>query len=139
MSPSPRLCGIALAMILSGCASSPDPDPQANGEAEDLQTTSSRLWPMDTLRYTCEGGVEIQVAYYQPAEGDGLAALLYQDTLHLLRPWRSGSGSRYVSFDEQVGLRWHTRGREGTLQRLAPDHTAEVETLLSDCVGRPGP
>lgn len=94
---------------------------------------------METLRYSCDGDVEIQVAYYQPEEGDGLAALLYDDTLHLLRPWPAASGSRYVSFDEQVGLRWHIKGREGMLQRLAPDHTAEVETLLSDCVGRPGP
>jgi membrane-bound inhibitor of C-type lysozyme len=94
---------------------------------------------METLRYTCADGVELQVAYYQPAEGDDLAAMLYDGTLHLLRPWPAASGSRYISFDEQVGLRWHIKGREGILQRLAPDHTAEVEVLLDNCIGRPGP
>ncbi|SET59135.1 MliC family protein [Marinobacter segnicrescens] len=124
-------------LILAGCASSTAPEPPANAQS----TTDSRAlpWPMETLRYTCEDGVELQVAYYQPAEGDDLAAMLHDGTLHLLRPWPAASGSRYISFDEQVGLRWHIKGREGILQRLAPDHTAEVETLLDNCIGRPGP
>ncbi len=139
MSLSARISVITIVLALAGCASSPEPAQEPEPEVDEAQTLSSLPWPTETLRYTCEEGTELQVAYSEPAEGDGLAALLYDDTLHLLRPRPAAAGSRYVSVAEQGGLRWHIQGREGVLQRLAPDHTAEVETLLTDCVGRPGP
>lgn len=91
----------------------------------------TQLQAVESVRYQCAGGLEIQVAY--PAD-EGNIALVAGGQLHLLRPWpAAASGMRFVSLDEQVGLRWHARGMDGALWRLAPDHMAQEELLAAEC------
>jgi len=90
-------------------------------------------WPRETVEYRCEGGGIIQVAYLNTGDGQSFAALYHDGRLSLMRRWTAASGVRYVSMDEQVGLRWHVKGDEGMLKFLAPDHMAGEITLESGC------
>ena len=55
----------------------------------------------------------------------------------MLRNLPAASGARYVDVDEQRGLRWHSKGNEGFLAVLAPDHTATEQMLHTGCVAQP--
>ncbi|MAT64485.1 MAG: hypothetical protein CMN57_02430 [Gammaproteobacteria bacterium] len=76
---------------------------------------------------------KFQVAYLVLDDGRSFAALYHDGRLSLMREWPAASGLRYVSLDEQVGLRWHISGGRGRLSFLAADHTAAPITLLSEC------
>lgn len=51
-----------------------------------------------------------------------------------MRAGPTGSGVRYIAYDEQESYRWHAKGDAGTLLFLAADHTAEEQAILSDCM-----
>ena len=62
-------------------------------------------------------------------------ALSAQDTVMqiALRALPSGSGVRYVGFDEQDGYRLYTKGDDAFVMHMAADHTAEEVPVLRDC------
>src|SRR5690625_4099741 len=105
----------------------------AAGARVSQQALDQPEWPHETTKYRCEDGTQLQVAYLNLEKVGSYAALYYDGRLSLMRPWPAASGARYVSMDEQVGLRWHTKNGRGMLSFLAADHTAEEITLLSDC------
>lgn len=122
-------------LFLSACSQQQFGREQArsDGAIVSRHAVESPVWPRETVEYRCQGGAELQVAYLNLKSGESFAALYYEGRLSLMRPWPAGSGARYVSMDEQVGLRWHIKEDRGVLSFLAADHTAEEITLLSDC------
>lgn len=129
------LAVLVFLVALVGCAQLPfdQEQPHVNGVAVSRQALEHPAWPHETVAYRCEDGAKIQVAYLNLEGGESYAALYYDDRLSLMRPWPAASGARYISLDEQVGLRWHAKGDQGVLSFLAADHTAKEITLLSDC------
>ena len=123
-----RWLAVPLTLALAGCALWP-------GAQAPVETAKPAPLPaaQETQAYLCEGGETIQVAYQSRGEGFGLVAIVYQDQLSLMRPWPAASGARYISLDEQLGLRWHIQGDEGLLAHLPPDHTASEQMLLRGC------
>lgn len=75
----------------------------------------------------------LQVAYLNPAGGPSLAVVNWAGRLIPMQAGPTGSGVRYIAFDEQESFRWHTKGPEGTLLFMAADHTAQEEVVLGDC------
>lgn len=83
--------------------------------------------------YLCGGNAVLQVAYLNPAGGPSLAVVNWAGKLIPMQAGPTGSGVRYIAFDEQESFRWHTKGPEGTLLFMAADHTAQEEVVLGDC------
>lgn len=83
--------------------------------------------------YVCDGGAVLQVAYINPETGPSLAVVAWAGRLIPMRAGPTGSGVRYIAFDEQDSYRWRTRGDDGVLLFLAADHTATEEVILSGC------
>jgi membrane-bound inhibitor of C-type lysozyme len=75
----------------------------------------------------------VPVTYINTDAGTALAVMQVEGRQVTMRDWPGASGARYVSIDEQVGYRWHSKGDEAMLAHLAADHTAEEEVLLRDC------
>ncbi|MDP2986203.1 MAG: hypothetical protein Q8M80_13645, partial [Hydrogenophaga sp.] len=55
----------------------------------------------------------------------------------MLQGRRATTGVRFIALDEQNSLRWYTQGMKGELSFLAADHTAQEQTLLSNCFAQP--
>lgn len=89
--------------------------------------------PATSAAYLCAGGAVLRVAYINPSQRESFAVVDWAGRLIPMRQLPAGSGARYVAFDEQDGHRWHSKGEEGFLARLAPDHTATEEMVLTDC------
>ena len=83
--------------------------------------------------YLCEGGAVLRVAYVNAPSGDAFAVVDWAGRLIPMRGLPAASGALYAAFDEQDGHRWRSRGEEGILARLAPDHTAREEVVLGGC------
>lgn len=89
--------------------------------------------PALSATYVCDGAAVLQVAYINPATGPSLAVVGWAGKLIPMQAGPTGSGVRYIAFDEQASYRWHTKGAEGTLLFLAADHTASEEVVLGGC------
>lgn len=126
---------ILVSLLLTACSQHQFESARADSEDATISRNAIQApaWPRETVEYRCEGGAQLQVAYLNLENGRSFAALYHDGRLSLMRPWPAASGTRYVSMDEQVGLRWHTKGEVGMLSFLAADHTAEEITLLSEC------
>lgn len=123
---------LAAALLAGGCAMHHHPAaPATQG------SISGPGYSSETVRYRCEGGTEIEVAYLEFGHGDSFAALHHQGRTALLKSRPSASGVRYIALDEQHSLRWNTKGEEGFLSFLAADHTARERTLLANCRSLP--
>lgn len=83
--------------------------------------------------YLCEGGAVLRVAYVNAPSGDAFAVVDWAGRLIPMRGLPAASGAFYAALDEQDGHRWRTKGEEGFLARLAPDHTAREEVVLGGC------
>lgn len=116
----------ALSIVLSACAA-PSMSPMAVGEIP------GPTWTSKTVVYQCQPDTKLQVAYLTMKSGESFAALHYKGNTVLLQSRLMGSGVRYVALDEQNSLRWTTKGNSGFLTFMAADHTAQEQTLLSDC------
>ena len=116
----------ALTALVSGCQLLP-PKPPAGGAVQGPGYSS------ETVRYRCDGGAFIDVAYLEFGHGDSFAALHHDGRTALLKARTSASGVRYIALDEQHSLRWFTKGDEGFLSFLAADHTAKERVLLANC------
>lgn len=117
---------LTLAALAGGCQLLPAARP-APGAVQGPGYTS------ETVRYRCDGGASIEVAYLEFGHGESFAALHHQGRTALLKARASASGVRYIALDEQHSLRWFTKGDEGLLSFLAADHTAQERTLLTNC------
>lgn len=83
--------------------------------------------------YVCDGGAVLQVAYINPETGPSVAVVAWAGKLVPMQAGPTGSGIRYIAFDEQESWRWRTTGDEGALLFLAADHTAKEEEVLTGC------
>lgn len=119
---------LATALLATGCALHQHPAPPASQGAIQGPGYSS-----ETVRYRCEGGAELEVAYLELGHGEVFAALHHQGRTALLKSRPAASGVRYIALDEQHSLRWNTKGEEGFLSFLAADHTAQERVLLANC------
>ncbi|NIM41571.1 MAG: lysozyme inhibitor [Hydrogenophaga sp.] len=119
---------LATALLAGGCAL--HQHPAAPGTRGAIQGPG---YSSETVRYRCESGTEIEVAYLEFGHGDSFAALHHQGRTALLKSRPSASGVRYIALDEQHSLRWNTKGEEGFLSFLAADHTAQERVLLANC------
>lgn len=98
--------------------------------------------PALSATYVCDGTAVLQVAYINPETGPSLAVIAWAGRLVPMQAAPTGSGVRYVAFDEQASFRWHSKGDAGSLLFLAADHTAEEEIVLAGCTRAgvlPGP
>ena len=124
------LAGLGLALLASGCALTPRLPAQPTPSAP----VHGPGYTSETVRYRCEGGAEIEVAYLELGHGVSFAALHHQGRTALLRAAQpSPAGERYIALDEQHSLRWNTQGDDGFLSFLAADHTAQERRLLTNC------
>ena len=119
----------AMALSLAGCASGL-PAPTVHQFEVDG-------WSGQTRTYRCADGTRLAVAYLNPTRGTHLAVVTLAGSQAVLRGLPAASGARYVDVDEQRGLRWHSKGNEGFLAVLAPDHTATEQMLHTGCVAQP--
>lgn len=116
----------ALAALLSACAA-----PLAPSRA--VSEIPGLTWTSHTVVYQCQSGTKLQVAYLNMKSGESFASLHYNGNTVLLQSRQMASGVRYIALDEQNSLRWTTKGNAGFLTFMAADHTAQEQTLLSDC------
>ena len=89
--------------------------------------------PALSATYLCDGGAVLQAAYINPETGPGLAVVAWAGKLIPMQIGPSGSGARYIAFDEQASYRWWTKGDDATLLFMAADHTAEEQVVLGGC------
>ena len=88
---------------------------------------------VSSLSYLCERNVTLPVTFINPAQGPGLAVMQIEGKQIALRALPSGSGVRYVGFDEQDSYRLYTKGDDAFVMHMAADHTADEVPVLSDC------
>lgn len=98
------------------------------GHAAASQSLSGR-----SVAYLCEGGAVLRVAYVNVAEGESFAVIDWAGRLIPMRLVPAASGARYAALDAQDGYRWHTKGDEGFLTRLAADSMAPEAFALHGC------
>lgn len=86
---------------------------------------------LDTLRYACERGVEVPVAYVTD-DSASVAVLTVEGRQLALWQEPAASGARYTWPSDGSGYVWWTKGTEATL--AWKDAAAGTETvLLSAC------
>ena len=95
------------------------------------------IFSSQAVRYKCDGGSEIELAYLNLSNGTTFAALHFDGRTLMLQGRRATTGVRFVALDEQNSLRWYTQGMKGELSFLAADHTAQEQTLLANCFAQP--
>ena len=124
-----HLCTPVMALALAGCVSGLPAPTITHFEAEGGSG--------QTRNYRCTDGTRLAVAYLNPPQGVAIGVVTLAGTQAVLRNLPAASGARYVDVDEQRGLRWHTKGDEGFLAVLAPDHTATEQPLHTGCRAQP--
>lgn len=82
-----------------------------------------------TVRYRCEAGAAVEVAYINTPEGGSYAVVLHAGVLVPMKAGPTGSGVRYVSL-QPPALVWHTKGNGGF---LANDDAGET-MIAAGCV-----
>ena len=85
------------------------------------------------MSYLCDRNVALHVSFINPTDGPGLAVMHVEGKLVTLRSLPTGSGVRYVAFDEQDSYRLYTKGDEAFVAWMAADHTASEVTVLDGC------
>jgi membrane-bound inhibitor of C-type lysozyme len=98
------------------------------GDAAASQSLSGR-----SVTYLCEGGAVLRVAYVNVAEGESFAVVDWAGRLIPMRLVPAASGARYAALDARDGYRWHTKGEEGFLTRLAAGRMDAEEIVLREC------
>lgn len=121
------LIGLTLAVNALAQDSQPAPAPAAQ----------PLIFSSQAVRYRCDGGSEIELAYLNLSNGTTFAALHYNNRTLMLQGRRATTGVRFFALDEQYSLRWYTQGMKGELSFLAADHTAQEQTLLANCFAQP--
>lgn len=96
-------------------------------------TLAQDALPALSATYVCDGGAVLQVAYINPQTGPSLAVVAWAGKLIPMQAGPTGSGVRYIAFDEQASYRWHTKGDEGILLFMLADHTAREDVVLGGC------
>ncbi|WP_170557487.1 MliC family protein [Ruegeria atlantica] len=93
---------------------------------------------MDILpvTFTCENGVELQVAYFNAADGSGAAAMMVDNQLVALKQVPSGSGIRYESDGETGSYILRSKGWDATVSFLATGGAASEQVVLENCSSR---
>jgi hypothetical protein len=99
--------------------------------------TPSLVFSSQAVNYRCDGGTEIELVYLNLSNGNAFAALHFNGRTVMLQGRRATTGVRFIALDEQNSLRWYTQGMKGELSFLAADHTAQEQTLLSNCFAQP--
>lgn len=95
------------------------------------------IFSSQSVNYRCDGGTEIELVYLNLSNGNAFAALHHNSRTVMLQGRRATTGVRFIALDEQNSLRWYTQGMKGELSFLAADHTAQEQTLLSNCFAQP--
>ncbi len=121
---------LAVATLTGGCTAM---HPRPAGPAPKGGAIQGPGYLSETVRYRCDGGTAIEVAYLEFGHGESFAALHHAGRTALLKARSAASGVRYIALDEQHSLRWNTKGDEGFLSFLAADHTAREQMLLTGC------
>ena len=118
-----------LALEAPAQVATPAPTPPA-GQQPQL------IFSSQAVRYKCDGGSEIELAYLNLSNGTTFAALHYNDRTLMLQGRRATTGVRFFALDDQLSLRWYTQGMKGELSVLAADQ-AQEQTLLTNCFAQP--
>ncbi len=82
-----------------------------------------------SVTFTCEGGVELPVTYFNPAQGEGAAAMVVDGTLVALQQVPSGSGVRYESVGGQGKYILRSKGWDATVSFAAAGAAGETDVL----------
>lgn len=123
--------GLATLLAVSAFAQDSKPEPAPAPAAQPL------IFSSQAVRYRCDGGAEIELAYLNLSNGTTFAALHHNNRTLMLQGRRATTGVRFIALDEQYSLRWYTQGMKGELSFLAADHTAQEQTLLANCFAQP--
>jgi len=128
----PLLAGLVAMLALEATAqvSPPAPTPPP-GQQPQL------IFSSQAVRYKCDGGSEIELAYLNLSNGTTFAALHYNDRTLMLQGRRATTGVRFFALDEQLRLSWYTQGMKGELSAIAPDPNAQDQILLANCFAQP--
>lgn len=99
---------------------------------------SAALAQIDILSvtFTCENGVELPVSYFNPAEGEGAAAMIVDGRLIALRQVQSGSGIRYESVGGQGVYTLRSKGWDAVVSFAAERDSASETDILTNCTSR---
>ena len=89
------------------------------------------------MRYKCDGGREIELAYLNLSNGTTFAALHHNDRTLMLQGRRATTGVRFFALDDQSRLSWYTQGMKGELSAIAADPNAQDQILLANCFAQP--
>lgn len=87
------------------------------------------------VTFTCAGGVRLPVTYFNPAEGDGAAAMVVDGQLIALRQVPSGSGIRYESVGGQGTYVLRSKGWDAVVSFAAAEGGSETD-VLTGCTSR---
>lgn len=123
--------GLAALLAFSAIAQDSKPEPAPAPAAQPL------IFSSQAVRYRCDGGAEIELAYLNLSNGTTFAALHHNNRTLMLQGRRATTGVRFIALDEQYSLRWYTQGMKGELSFLAADHTAQEQVLLANCFAQP--
>lgn len=88
------------------------------------------------VTFTCQNGVELQVAYFNAADGSGAAAMMVDNQLVALQQVPSGSGIRYETVGETGSYILRSKGWDATVSFLATGGAASEQVVLENCNSR---
>ena len=95
------------------------------------------IFSSQAVRYKCDGGSEIELAYLNLSNGTTFAALHHNDRTLLLQGRRATTGVRFFALDDQSRLSWYTQGMKGELSAIATDANTQDQILMSNCFAQP--
>jgi|UniRef100_UPI0040366B84 hypothetical protein len=132
--PSPARCLLAsLATLLAFGATAQ----VATTPAPSAAPAPQLIFSSQAVRYKCDGGSEIELAYLNLSNGTTFAALHHNDRTLLLQGRRATTGVRFFALDDQSRLSWYTQGMKGELSAIAADANAQDQILMSNCFAQP--
>jgi hypothetical protein len=123
--------GLAALLAFSAFAQDSKPEPAPAPAAQPL------IFSSQAVRYRCDGGAEIELAYLNLSNGTTFAALHHNNRTLMLQGRRATTGVRFFALDEQYKLSWYTQGMKGELSVLAASQTEQDQTLLANCFAQP--
>ena len=122
--------GLLAALTLDATAQVSAPTPPAV-QAPQL------IFSSQAVRYNCDGGREIELAYLNLSNGTTFAALHHDKRTLMLQGRRATTGVRFFALDDQSRLSWYTQGMKGELSAIATDPNVQDQILLANCFAQP--
>ncbi len=89
-----------------------------------------------SVTFTCDGGTQVPVSYFNATDGAGAAAMMIDGQLVAMRQVPSGSGIRYESEGSEGTYTLRSKGWDASISYQGTGSTAPEQLVYGDCTSK---